>query len=360
MGAKILWLIHSWPEEGCPIGNELEYDIFSPESRRIKLNISSDKPNPSLVYNLYTDGMRAQIIRIALLLDVFTPLAEAPKDAHSMATLCGCDEKGMSYLLDYLGALDVLDKNEENYSLTKTAATFLVPNNPSYTGDWLLFQTSPEIWAGILSVLRGGQREFPPTPWAQDAWLESHSEARISASLEMWEAAGFRSGECHRIDILDLACGSAIKSFALAQADECVHVTCIDLDDVLDVTRDLAMRMDLLERVTFQPGDIHNIVLGTELYGAVLLGQISYFLTTEQNLDLFMRIHQTLVRGGVLVLDAAMAPEKPDDLFSMTSLMMWAWFGGAAHPFEAYDVLLKQVGFRTVNKHSDWWLTASR
>ena len=47
--------------------------------------------NPDLVYSLYANGWKPQLVRIALLLDVFTPLAGGPADAHTVASVCDCD-----------------------------------------------------------------------------------------------------------------------------------------------------------------------------------------------------------------------------------------------------------------------------
>lgn len=322
------------------------------------MNNKSITLNPSLVYDLYSDGWKPQIARIALLLDVFTPLAEGPKDARTMAVRCGCDKTGIGFLLDYLSSIEVLGKEENEYSLTETAAAFLVPASPSYAGDWLLLQTGEAMWGGILKTVRGAPRDFPLTPWAQDAWLESYKQSRVSESLEMWAAAGFEPGKCGNLHILDLACGCAIKSFTLAEADEAIRVTCVDSSDVLEVARDLAGRKGLLQRVAFQPGDIHTIDLEPGSYSAVLLGQYSYFLTLEQNQDLFRRIYKALKPDGVLVIDALMTPETPSDLASMMSLVLWGYYGGSTHSFEEYKNILKKTGFRSVEQHSDWWLTA--
>jgi hypothetical protein len=40
-----------------------------------------DAPNPNLIYDLYTGAFRPQTVRLALQLDVFSPLADGPADA---------------------------------------------------------------------------------------------------------------------------------------------------------------------------------------------------------------------------------------------------------------------------------------
>ena len=68
-------------------------------------------PDPNLVYSLYTGIAKPQIIRLSLLLDVYTPLLAGPLTVGEVAAKCECDEEGFQFLLDYLRSVDVLVKN---------------------------------------------------------------------------------------------------------------------------------------------------------------------------------------------------------------------------------------------------------
>jgi len=81
--------------------------------------------NPDLVYDLFWDIFKPQFIRLALQLDVFTPLAAGSTTAEQVAQSCHCDTWGMKSLLDYLCSLQVLECHGNSYALTPTAATFL-------------------------------------------------------------------------------------------------------------------------------------------------------------------------------------------------------------------------------------------
>ena len=235
-------------------------------------------------------------------------------------------------------------KTDGKYSLTETARVFLVPSSPKYAGGYILLFTGIELWDGVLNTLRGKPRVDFDVPWHHDAWLESYSHYRIPNSLEMWTEAGFIPGECKDVHILDVGCGCAIKSFSLAQTDQSINITCVDGAEVLEVSRELSDRMGVSGQVTYKPGNIHELDFGNDTYDAALLGQISYLITLEQNLNLFRRVHQALKPGGVLVIDSAMQTEPPDELASERSLFLWAMYGGSAHTFEAYKAILKKQG----------------
>jgi ubiquinone/menaquinone biosynthesis C-methylase UbiE len=317
-------------------------------------------PDSDLVYNLYGGEFIAQVTRIALLLDVFTPLASGPRTAEDMARACRADGAGMRALLDYLSSVAVLDHQPEShtYTLTPTAATFLVRGRPAYAGDWVLANTDPRLWAGALETLRSGQTAAYAFPWAQDAWLESYSTSRVAYSLDMWRAAGLEPGRRPGLRLADLACGCAIKSLALAQADPTLHVTCVDSPSVLEVARDLAGRLGVEAQATFLPADLLADDLGAEQYDVALLGQITYILTPEQNAQVFRRAFRALKPGAVLVVDAIMAGDSPSEWASRATLLMKTLNGGAAHSFADYRRWLELTGFRQVVQHSEHWLSA--
>ncbi|MBV6391977.1 MAG: L-tyrosine C(3)-methyltransferase [Anaerolineales bacterium] len=315
-------------------------------------------PNPDLIYDLFGGIFKPQFIRIALQFDVFTPLAENPSTAEQIAQACGCDTTGMKILLDYFCALQLLTFKDNRYSLALDAATFLVRGRKAYAGDMILDYTDPALYASIAQSIRSGQPKWLNENFAQDAWLESYSQTRIPKSLEMWQAAGVSTDK--PLHLLDLACGCAIKSFALAQASPNVRVTCLDSADVLDVARDLAARMGLASRATFLPADILTADLGASLFDLALVGQITHYLTPDQNRALFRRIHAALTEGGTLIIDCPMSKETPTETSAFLSLFLWANSGGTAHSFETYRGWLDETGFRSVTQLSERWLKAIR
>jgi SAM-dependent methyltransferase len=317
-------------------------------------------PDPDLVYSLFTGIYKPQLMRIALTLDVFTPLTSGPDDAQAVAQACGCSPTGIRVLLDYLSSIGVLEHHSDKYTLTLSAATFLVPKTQSYVGDLILTETAPEIVEGYLGAVRSGQPYDPAIPWAQDAWLESYRPSRPVKSLEMWRLAGFEPGRTSRLRVVDLACGCAIKSLTLAHADPMVGINCVDSPDVLEVARDLAGRLGVLSQVMFLPGDIHSVDLEKGRYDVALLGQITFYLTPEQNLALFKRVNESLVPNGVVVIDVPMISDTSGEWDNLASFFTWAISGGKAHSFTEYSQWLQVAGFKSARQLGLTWLSAEK
>jgi len=261
-------------------------------------------------------------------------------------------------LLDYLCSLQVLECHGNTYALTPTAATFLVKGRKAYVGDMILHYTDKALFDNIQHSLRSGKPLSLGENFVQDAWLESYLPWRIPKSLEMWQAAGIRTEHQERVRILDIACGCAIKSFALAQAAPNVQVTCLDSAEVLLVARDLAERMRVESQVVFKPGNLLDTDFGENQFNAVLTGQITHYLTEAQNASLFQRIYSALSPNGVLVIDCPMATDEPAETTSFLTVVLWANSGGAAHSFEMYRAWLSDSGFPQIEQLSERWVVA--
>ncbi len=315
-------------------------------------------PDPDFIYSLFTGVYKTQLVRIALTLDVFTPLASGPTDAQAVAQACGCSPSGIQLLLNYLSDIGVLERHENNYALTPTAATFLVPQKQSYVGDLVLQRTSSETVEGYLGALRSGQPYDPMRTWAQEAWLQSYGSPQ--PAMEMWRLAGLETGPSSGLRIVDLACGCAIKSLSFAHANPLAQINCVDSPAVLEVARDLAGRLGVLSQTTFTPGDILSIDLEEGQYDAALLGQITHYFTPEQNIALFNRVHASLAPTGVLVIDAPMPAEPLDEWSSFGSFFIWATSAGEAHSFAEYSRWLEVAGFKGVRQLGIDWLSAQK
>jgi hypothetical protein len=175
----------------------------------------------------------------------------------------------------------------------------------------------------------------------------------------MWRAAGLAPGSRPGLRVVDLACGCSVKSLVLVEADPSVQLTCVDTRQVLEVARNLASRMGLLERVTFVEGGL-DLDLAPGAFDAALLGQVSYYLEPDEMRRLAARVSAALAGGELLLVHAVMADEPPTEWASYITLVTWAVSGGSAHGFEAYRRWLTEAGFADVQRLSERWLVAHK
>jgi Dimerisation domain len=114
-------------------------------------------PEGNHIYDLYTGAYKPHIIRVALELDVFSPLAAGATTTEAVAQACKCNVERIRLLLDYLTGLKVLAKQGEEYFLSPDAATFLVRGKKAYAGDLIMHFAGSAPWDGLRNSIRDGQ-----------------------------------------------------------------------------------------------------------------------------------------------------------------------------------------------------------
>ena len=137
--------------------------------KEMKMASINNLPDPGAIYGLYTPGFNPQVVRIALLLDIFSPLAGGPLDAQAVARSCNYSPEGTQALLNYLVAIGLLRLDDGQYQLSATSAAFLVPGEPTYAGDWILAETDSRFWEQVLVSVRTGENAEARFPWARMA-----------------------------------------------------------------------------------------------------------------------------------------------------------------------------------------------
>ena len=107
--------------------------------------MSASPPSPALFFDAVNAYQRTEVLRAAIELDVFTPLASGPQSARELAAVCNASERGIRILADYLSIMGLLEKKDERYSLTVDSSVFLNRKSPAYLGGTLDFLLTPEI-----------------------------------------------------------------------------------------------------------------------------------------------------------------------------------------------------------------------
>lgn len=321
---------------------------------------SENYPCPQIISIIFEGCFRPQLLRIAILLHLFDSLFDEPRSADEIAVMCRCSPRYIQYLCDYLIHLKLLERNKELYNLSSTARNFLVAGQHYYIGGWILANTNPDTWDGIMRALRSGTPSDLTIPWKQAAHLESFRMENVSQSLDIWKRAGFEVGGSSDFQIIDIACGCAIKSLALAQVDPNVHITCIDNADVLEVTLDLAKRLNVESQIKLWPEDILYVDLGKDKYDAALLGNITPYLNPEQVQELFFRVHRSLHKSGFVIINANIEDEISSEFSKLNNFIMATLWGGAAHSLEQYVLWLGKAGFEFIERLETEWMTAKK
>jgi len=338
--------------------------LFAKDKEKDKL-----QPDPDQIFELVYHGWRAHVLKAAIDLDVFTAIANGSNTVERLVSAKNWARRPTRVLLDGLCPL-FLSKKGGEYLLTSTSEAFLVRNRETYAGDSLRHFLSCNPWQQLVETVKTGQRKISEacSPefsalWVQDAAMEATRISRIAESLEMWRTVGIDPDAKQSIRVLDLASGCGIKSLVLARNNRNADITCIDWAGVLEVAKRLADKWGILKQVSFQPGDMTTIDYGDSEFDAVLLGQITYHLSTDQNKSVLRRIYRALKPSGLAVIHVPIADEErcKSEALSL-AVVLFALYGekGDIHTFLEYKFMLEEAGFSEVTKHSESLISARK
>lgn len=145
--------------------------------------------------------------------------------------------------------------------------------------------------------------------------------------------------------LMDLGGGSGVVSFALLRKEPRLTSVVVDVENVCQAGREIALENGLEKRMTYLAADFLQADLPTG-FDMVMFCDIGPFSET-----LFRRIHDVLSPGGRFVIVSQFAPNQNN---APASYLLWAFLASLEHPAETIDfptsdtvqTQLQQAGFR--------------
>ncbi len=329
-------------------------------------------PSLDIVYGLQYGVWRATALHAALELNVFTIIANGSHTLGAIAAEAQCDQRGTRILLNAVCSLKLLRKRKGDYFLTPVSESFLVRGKPAYYGEWCLrTQLAFDVRARLADGIRTGRAVGIDASqvdsgelWKGEAstglytWPLDAAEARL-----MWQTLGMSHRAKPSPMILDVACGSGVNSFVLAQADPGARIIALDFPKVLEVTRQVAEAMSVAEQVEFQPGDALTSDFGIDRFDIVLLGKILYYFRVDQVRAMLHRVHLALKGDGLAVISTYIADDRrcTDEKALMAALQLFIFAPQSeVYTYSEYRRLLTDTGLTHVTQHSDKLISASK
>lgn len=248
---------------------------------------------------LMQTNAEAQLVRQARDIGVFDALQQGQLTQEQIVERLGTEPRLTGLLLDSLVALHVLERYGDDYALS--AVMRLLCLHDRTLGD--------DAWGALGSRLRGEETV------AADQFLDAatatqwvHTGAAKQAA-EILDIAGDRAGR----RILDLGCGSAVWSCAMAFADPTAMVTVVDTPARLAAARRTIDSIGLGDRFRVLEGDPHTLPLESGSYDMVVMAGRLSAEPPERDPEIFRRVEGALSEGGELaVIDLFRGPTGPN------------------------------------------------
>jgi SAM-dependent methyltransferase len=297
---------------------------------------------------------KLDILRCALELQIWEKVAAGKDTAEKMASLEGWDPTGTRMLLDAICSFNLLGKQEGRYSMVPESEAYLLPGKPTYKGNMLMSESNWEGNGKLAEAIRTGKHPIHYNAITEDLtrlWVADYARSWadpgsfLEAADKLWKSLEIQARDGLRI--LDIACGPAPKSLALARQHPGVKLAFLDREWIVQTACQAAAALGVKKQVKPLPGDLWSVDFGDELFDVVWLGNITHFFSPEENTRLFCKAFNALVHGGMIVINSA--ARRDGELPGWAELWLYAVStGGAGHDFQEYKVMLENAGITDV------------
>ena len=200
---------------------------------------------------------------------LFDLLNRGPQSARELASQSGASVRGLTAILNALVGLEFLAKRGDRYGLTPESAAFLVSTKPGYHGGFfrhVIRQILPN-WLKLSEAVRTGRPAVAANHQGDgQKFFAEFVKGLIPLSYKAAQVLGEHLGipkARSPVSVLDIGAGSGVWGIALAHQSPLVTIHAVDWPAVLKVTRKLARRHGVGDRLRTVSGDLLKADFGT-------------------------------------------------------------------------------------------------
>ncbi len=295
------------------------------------------------------------MIEAASQIGLFDLLEREPLTIDQAAAETGTTPRGLAILMQALAALDLLRRDDAGrFGLTADSAAFLVSSRPETDLSGVFRHIRSQVlpnWLELGTVLRTGRPAMRRSeqPGKGDAYFAAFVEGLLPLG---WPASTALAGHLDIRDgsVLDIGAGSGVYSLPFALRAKDVRIVAVDLPEVLQVTRRLAARYGVADRLQTIAGDMAEVDF-RHGYRVATLGQILHSFDEAKNRALLAKAFAALAPGGTLAIaEFLVDPDRSGPLSSLifAANMLVNTEGGSTYSFDDIGGWLADAGFARI------------
>lgn len=320
--------------------------------------MAETRPDPGALMKLATGFWDSAVLLTANELGVFTALADQALPATEVAARLQCAAESLQRLLDACAGLGLLAKEIREpaslYRNTPTSNTFLVQGRPGYLGEAIRWGAAQyPAWGHLSEATRSGQPVVSPTrhlgddPQATRTFVLGMHNRALATAPGVLPYLDFGSAS----ELLDVGGGPATYAMLLAGKYPQLHITTLDLPEVVAIAAELIAQAGLTARITTRPGNALTDEYGREAFDGVLFSGVLHQMNAPSIQGMLRRAWQALRPGGRIILSDIMLEESKTQpafaaLFSLQMLLTSE--GGAVFSVSECVGYLESAGFAEV------------
>jgi 2-polyprenyl-3-methyl-5-hydroxy-6-metoxy-1,4-benzoquinol methylase len=294
------------------------------------------------------------IVEAALNFHLFDLLEQSPKSVAELAKASGASTRGLTSILNALVGFDLLTRKGSRYALTPESAAFLVSNKPAYHGGFFQHMSRQVIpqWLKLKDTVRTGRPVMAGNQESTGAaffaeFVEGLFPMSYRAARVLGEHLGIPQANSD-VSVLDLAAGSGVWGIALAHLSPHVKILAVDWPRVLQVTKSIARRQGVAERLKTSAGDLLEADFGSG-HQVATLGHILHSEGRERSRKLLRKTFKALAPGGTIAISEFVPNEDrtgpPTPLLFAVNMLVHT-DEGDTFTFGEISQWLKEAGFK--------------
>lgn len=293
----------------------------------------------------------ARTLQAAVVLDVFTLLADGPATADDVAVRNGLDKRATELLLNALVEIGYLLKRNDRFSNAPHAQNHLVRGAKGYVGWSILAEAQAwGTWGKLEDAVRTGKRPDGPKLYHED----NDATKTVLRSLHVRAETLFTRHLVEKVKLdnvttmLDLGGGAGAYAIAFSRRWPKMTVTLFDLPAAIGVARETVGKSDVHKRVKLVEGDYRTDDLQGP-YDAIFVSNVIHAENQATVKALLKKIFEALGPGGRLILrDTFMSADRAHHGAVLSLNLLLTTDEGRCWSAAEVEAMLKEAGFRDV------------
>lgn len=287
-------------------------------------------------------------------MDLFSPLSQTPMTAEALARLLHADLRGLKMLLHALCAMELLEKEDQQFRCTEFSATYLAKQAPEYMGHIIMHHHYlVEGWSKL------DQAVYTGTPVRKSSSHDTDGRERESFLMGMYNLASQLAPKlaaeldlAGRKRLLDLAGGPGTYAIHFCRKYPQLRAVVADLPTTRPFAEQTIARFGLSDRIKFLAADVIEDPIGSG-FDVVWISHLLHSLGPQTNQAVIDKAASALAGGGQILIqefileDHRTAPLHPA-LFSLNMLLGTA--SGQAYSQADLAAMLTKAGLSKVQR----------